>query len=57
MQELLLELSVGDTLRIDTYSVKVVAITGDDIEIEIVDDGQNEVGEVVPICEEELVTC
>ncbi len=42
VQEHLIELSVGDTIHIGEYTVTIVAVEGDELCFEIVDDGQNE---------------
>lgn len=51
MQDHLIELSVGETIQIDEYSVTVVSIEGDQLCLEILDDEQNESGEVLPALE------
>ena len=55
MQQHLFELTVGETLLIDDFKVKVVAVDGENICFEIVDDGQNDTAGVVPVCEGDLV--
>ncbi len=54
MQEHLIELSVGETLQVGEYTVRIVTVEGDELCFEIVDDGQNEVGEIIAKDEPEL---
>ncbi|MCA8998655.1 MAG: hypothetical protein KDA80_16770 [Planctomycetaceae bacterium] len=39
MQELLIELSVGETIQIGAFSVTVLEVDGDDLVVEIESDG------------------
>ena len=55
MQEHLIELSVGEILHVGEYTVKIVAIEGEDLCFEILDDGQNDAGELIREQEEDLV--
>ena len=55
VQEHLIELSVGETLQVGEYTVTVVSVEGDELCFEIVNDGQDEVGEIVPQEEPELI--
>ena len=41
MQEHLIELSVGDTFQVGNYTVTLLDVNGNELAIEIVDDGQN----------------
>ena len=48
MQERLIELSVGETLEVGQYSVTIVAINGDELCLEIYEDGQEAELESIP---------
>lgn len=41
VQERLIELSVGETVQVGEYTVKVVAVDGDEIRFEVEEDGQD----------------
>lgn len=48
VQEHLVELSVGETLQVGGCTVTIVAIEGDELCFEIVDDGENGLFEFSP---------
>lgn len=55
VQERLIELTVGETVQVGEYTVKVVAVDGDEIRFEVEEDGQDFV-EIYPSEELELLT-